>query len=177
MTDNLPGAVDLQNRAARHLYGSPAKSGSVSTYTHARTSLYDARRAHARQRKDVFEEKRLAAEEKEFAKLCGELGLTDAQALRLGCAIRDCSVTPLTREQMVELDQANLRERYGEAFPDVMQRAGTRSMELLKDKPHLRESIANGKAHLHVDVVETVADAVQAQHLAATAPAAPAPQE
>lgn len=159
--------------AARRLYQSG--SASPSNYSHARHSVYDVRKTAARRRNDHIELKRLEAEEQQLVKLCSQLKLDDTQALRLANAIRDCSVSPLSRNELLENDVAHLKERYGERVAETIVAAAKHVNELLADKPVLAEVIGRTHAHIHGDAVEIACEAAEALGLVQAIAPQPAP--
>lgn len=162
--------------ASRRLYQSG--SSSPTNYSHARHSVYDARKTAARRRNDHLELKRLEAEEQQLAKLCSQLKLDDTQALRLANAIRDCSVSPLSRTELLENDVTRLKERYGERVAETVGAAAKHVNELLADKPVLAEVIGRTHAHVHGDAVEVACEAAESLGIVQVIepkPAAPAP--
>ena len=71
--------------ASSKLYGAKTEAD----YRQAQTSLYSVRQVVARRTNDITRAKALEFEEKEFGKLCGELGLNAGEALAFGSRLQD----------------------------------------------------------------------------------------
>ncbi len=150
--------------ASSKLYGAKTDAD----YRQAQTSLYSVRQVVARRTNDITRAKALEFEEKEFAKLCGELGLNAGEALAFGSRLQDLqsnrarlgSNAESPRTQLTDRDRERLITRFGERVEPVMQATAKRFAEILKDKPNLANAIREANAVVDGDCVLMVAEAV-----------------